>query len=746
MVVSSDLTKLGSPSALSLFANAENIPAMVSAGVVLAVSAALFTYAEFKNYQEKKHKDKVEKANAFYALHLKQIVVPNRGKIHGFPPIFQLIDGKYQSMHFTPEQVKDIGSDVIHGTDIALSSYRESVRAAIKKLQEYYFARKDGGKVKANDVTAGVLSYLMHMLDTKCLNFLGYDYDIAYLDAIAKFINAYSSQANGEKSQHFSRLTPVYTHLLKAKQKLEKHKEVLSLQETVAQLKDSCVSHSDKLIRMLVKMVVHNDDTDLADTVAHDELQEGILRQHYVRSEIKGIEIRSDKEIKIPDSIFKEWIKNLSEYYLKSLSIDLKEENKIHSPNIFFTLLNKAKSFLERTLFGRTKEQQEIDEELKRICKVFHESGNFISTRYNQISKKFELVSAPSHLIERSLVMANIAKLAHELISLQYLCAHLLKSIQLLGDIYVSNPLHFCKIFQILESLCALIKANVLTTKKEFIELQQDNQNKMQIEEKEAFPNQIRDLLELVFAEIKDLGEQVKECRQLAIKTTQAHREKSVKYEMLEIATLISNIYFTDFNNINVLAEESVVVDPTNEPSAEPPAEPSVEPDEIIPQPTEEVNKERVYSTDIIEHLTQRIYTRIIEIQKTELARSKTYFHIYDSLVRIKDKTLALHNEQSNVSERHDKADKMLALTDSLLHETLTFLMRPTAERQTGATAFFNSIKSQLNREEHGDFIDRHHNPVSRYIYTNIYSQGFFRTDSRKRMAAFEDACLQTTY
>lgn len=736
MVVSSDLTKLGSPSALSLFANAENIPAMVSAGVVLAVSAALFTYAEFKSYQEKKHRDKVEKANAFYALHLKLIIVPNRGKIHGFPPIFQLIDGKYQSMHFTPEQVRDIGSDVIHGTDIALSSYRESVRAAIKKLQEYYFARKEGGHVKAHDVTAGVLSYLMHMLDTKCLNFLGYDYDIAYLDAIAKFINAYSSQANGEKSQHFSRLTPVYSHLLKAKQKLEKHKEVLSLQETVAQLKDSCASHSDKLIRMLVKMVVHDDDTDLANTVAHDELQEGILRQHYVRSEIKGIEVRSDKEIKIPDSIFQQWIKNLSEYYLKSLSIDLKEENKIHSPNIFFVLLNKAKSFLERKLFGRTKEQQEIDEELKLIRKVFSDSGNFISTRYNQISKKFELVSDPSHLIERSLVMANIAKLAHELISLQYLCAHLLKSIQLLGDIYVSNPVHFCKIFQILESLCALIKANVLTTKKEFIELQQDNQNKMQIEEKEAFPNQIRDLLELVFAEIKDLGEQVKECRQLAIKTAPAHREKSVKYEMLEIATLISNIYFTDFN---VLAEESVVVhESINEPSAEP--------SEVIPQRTDEVDKENKYSLEIIEQLTQRIYARITEIQKIELARSKTYFHIYDSLIRIKDKTHALLHEQTNLSARHDKACKMLALTGSLLNETLTFLMRPTAERQTGATAFFNSIKGQLNQEDHGDFIDRHHNPVSRYIHTNIYNQGFFRTDSRKRMAAFEDACLQATY
>ena len=735
MVVSTDLTKLGSPSALSLFANSETIPAMVSAGVVLAVSAALFTYAEFKNYQDKKHKEKVEKVNAFYALHLKQITVPHRGKIHGFPPIFQLVDGKYQSMHFIPEQVKDIGSDVIHGTDIALSSYRESVRAAIKKLQEYYFARKDGGKVKADDVTAGVLSYLMQMLDTKCLNFLGYDYDIAYLDAICKFINAYSSQDSGEKSQHFSRLAPIYRHLLKAKQKLEKHKEVLSLQETVAELKDSCVSHSDRLIRMLVKMVVHDDDTDLADTVDHEELQEGILRQHYIHSEIKGVEVWSDKEIKIPNSIFKEWIKNLSEYYLASLSVDLKEENKITSPQLFFALLHKAKSMLERKQFAHSTEQEQIEHELRHIRKVFRESGNFISTRFNKISKKFEIVSDPLHLIDRSLVMANIAKLAHEIISLQYLSAHLLKSIQLLGDIYVRNPTHFCKIFQVLESLCILIKVDVQATKKAFIELQEDNQNNMQIEEKEAFPNQIRDLLDAVFGEIKDLGEQVKECRKMAIRSISTPTVKSVKYEMLEIATTISKMYFTNFNELTQeqLADESYI-------------DSCLDTSEELPKQILELGSEQERSVVILEQLTQSIYVRIMEIQNTELYRSKTYFNIYDALVNMKDKTVALLNENSTVAERHDKADKMLLLTSSLLKETLAFVMRPTAERQAGATAFFNTIKRQLSDKENADFIDRHHNMISRYIYTNIYSQGFFRTDTRKKLAAFEEACLQATH
>ncbi|MDR3442452.1 MAG: hypothetical protein P4L65_05495 [Legionella sp.] len=732
MVIS--IEKLGSPSALSLFASAETIPALVAAGAILAVTAAVFTYSEFKNYKEKKHKEKIEVVNGLYALHLKQIVVPHAGKIHGFPPVFQLIDSKYQSMHFTPEQVKDIGSDVTHGSDIALASYRESVRSAIRKLKEYYFSRKDGDKVKTDDITAGVISYLLQMLDTKCLNFLGYDYDIAYLDAINKFITAYSSLNSGEKSQHFSRLAPVYAHLSIAKDKLEKHKEVLSLQETVAELKDSCVNHSDILIRALVKMIAKNNDTELANTVAHDELKEGILRQHYIQSELFGIELRSDEKIMLPDSIFQNWIKNLSSYYLKSLSIEMEQQDDTHySTQDFFIFLDQAKALLGRKLFGRSKEKELVDNELKKIRKVFHESGNFISTRYNKLTQKFDLVSDPLQLIDRSLVMAKIAKLAHEIISLQYLCTHLLRSIQLLGNIYVNNPAHFCKIFNVLDQLCMLIQEDVRASKKSFRQLQEDNANNMQIEEKELFPNEIKSILDLVYAEIKDIGEQVKDCRQMAIKAIKPATVKSVNYEMLELATAISKMYFDE--NSNSLDQDDHV-------STHSLSEMSIEIDEAeIP---EKKNK-----GDLIEHLTsqiKKINSRILEIQKTELFHSKNYFKIYDALLVMHTKSITLIQEQSSKPERIDKANKTLKLTMSLADETLEFLNTPTPDRLAGTTRFFNKIHKQLNDKNNASFIDRHDNKVSGFIYSNLCSYGIFRTDTRRKMAVFEEACLKSTY
>ncbi|KTD53733.1 hypothetical protein Lsan_4143 [Legionella santicrucis] len=731
-----DLTKLGSPSALSLLANSETIPSLVTAGAVLAVTAAFFTYSEYKNYQEKKHKKEIENVNELYSLHLKQMIVPSQGKIHGFPPIFQLVDNKYHSMHFTSQQVKDIGSDVIHGTDIALSNYRESVRATIKKLQEYYFSRKNGKKVKSDDIGAGVLSYLMYMLDTKCLNFLGYEYDIAYLDAICKFINAYASQ-HGEKSQRFSRLSPVYMHLLKAKQKLEKHKEVLSLEETVAELKDSCINYSDILIRTLVKMVVKDSDTDLADTVAHNELKEGVLRQHYIRSEILEIELCADTQINIPDSIFKDWIKKLSTYYLHSLSTELEnEKEQFDSPDDFFIILNLANQLLGKKLSRNSKEQVKIENELKRIRKVFKESGNFISTRFNKTTKKFEIVSDPLSLVERSLIMGKIAKIAHELVSLQYLSAFLLKSIQLLGDIYVNNPEHFCQIFHVLERLCTLIQEDSLAAKKAFMELQQGNDNNMQLEEKERFPNTVRDILESIYGEIKNFGEQIKESRQIAIKTIQTRTVKSVKYEMLGIANGISQIYFGDTITTN------------NEEKTFPSAPSEIPENNELDLPAQPINTEQENKDSLIDSLNKlssSLFKSVWEIQKYDFFRSKSYFLMYDALSVMKNKSLMLLQENSSVNERRDKAEKTLALTVFLFNETIAFLNKSTTERQSFSANFYNLIHDKLNNQENNNFIDRHNNKVSRFIYTHICSYGIFKTDTRKKLDIFEDLCKKTS-
>lgn len=745
MIAQSELGKLASPSALSLFAESEKLPSLVAAGAVLAVSAAVFVYSEINASLAKKHKEKIERINVLYDFYLKSVVVPSRGKIHGFPAIFQMVGEKYQSMLFTPEQIKDIGSSMTHGSDIALAGYREAVRAAIKKLQEYYFVRAKGKRIKADDITASVLSYLMHMLESKCLNFLGYDYDIAYLDAICKFINAYASEGNREKSRHFSRLGPVYSYLLKAKQKLEKHREVLSLQDTVAELKDSCVDHSDKLIRMLVKMVVKDADTDLADTVAHEELQAGILRQTYILSEVRGIPIRKDQEIAIPESIFKEWIKNLSEYYLRSLSIDAGEDETSVAPNSFFSLLERAKQALGQKSAGRAKERAEIKQALERIRHVFQESGNFISTRYNAENKKFEEVTEPAELIERSQIMARIARLTHEIISLQYLCTHLLKSIQLLGDIYVRNPAHFSQIFQVVERLCTLIKDEVKLTKAAFTKLQQDNQNNMQLQEKEDFPNQIKDLLDAVRTEIKELGEQVKECRQLAIKEIPEQVMGKVKYEMLEIATNISKIYFPDVPPPESIDEQSTPVVSPLVSDEKPPVRALPETPSKSTPPLVEIKASGatpIVAVPLDEALTQAVTNlqgQITVLAQESVAEAANYKKVYEALLLLKNRFLMQQGEQR--PDQVSKAGKVGDLVFALTQQTLNFIKQPKAERLAKSAAFFADVQAQLHSPENSLFIDRHSNDASRFVYEHLCGQSIFRTRTRRHLADFEQAC-----
>ena len=97
-----DSSKLGSPAALSLLPGGDAIAQLLIGGAILAVAGAVFTYKEYKAYEEKKHKKKIEEINKIYIDKLKKIAVPFFGVIEGFPPIFQPTkDGKYESLHYT---------------------------------------------------------------------------------------------------------------------------------------------------------------------------------------------------------------------------------------------------------------------------------------------------------------------------------------------------------------------------------------------------------------------------------------------------------------------------------------------------------------------------------------------------------------------------------------------------------------------------------------------------------------------
>ena len=756
-----DIAKLGSPSALSLLASAGTtpIPALVIGGALLAVAGSVFVYTKFEKYEAKKHKKKIEEIIHIYEDKLKKIVVPYYGSIDGFPTIFQLTkEGTYESLHYTLAEVRDIGLLLPSG-DVALVSYRESIRAALRKLKEYYFLRAKGDDSENDEITLRVLSYLLHMIDTKCLNFLGYEYDIAYLGALTEFINTYASLGRGEHTQHFDRLKEVYSNLLEAKQKLEKHKEVLSLEETVSALRDHCIQHSDLLIRTLVKMVVGKDDTDLTKTVNHDELIDGVLRKHYIHSEVWGVVLRADSEIDIPESVFKEWIKNLSKYYLSSLNTETsKKTEKIPTYEDFFSFIKEAKNYLaNKEIPPVDKAAKKISEEMRKqlslIAKVFINSDNFISTVYRATDKTFHVVKDGEQLVERTLDVANFAKLTDDVISLQYLLIQLCKSIKKLGEIYTENPAHFHRILTAVDKLCVLVQEDLKTSSDDFTSLQEKNKDQMQVAKKELFPNEVKGLLEALSVGIELRREDIKRCRAKAQKAISTDTVQSASYEMFEVANSILGRYGISIAvNASESAEAKPVLDKAkpSEPALKPELTPVIiKPAIVKPEPGSagvQPDSTRQPAVEIeplekLKNITQGIYSAIEGISKTDKHSATNYFKIYDALIVMQEKAITLDSEENKSEERLFKAEKTLEITTTLAQKVADFLNKKPEERKQEAASFAKEIHKILNNEDNSDVIDAHHNELSRYIYTHLCNFGLFKTDTRKKFIDLDVAC-----
>ena len=740
---------LGSPSALSLATPQDAVATLVIAGGTLLVAGAVFSYNSWQNYEAKKHRKKMELINEIYKEHLQRIMVPGYDEIRGFPIIFKFNDDKEtstaESMHMNVDEVDAIGKYLPHGND-NLSEYREAVLNAMLKLKEYYFSKKD-----INSTTCRVLTYLLYMLETKCFNFAGYNYDIAYLNAIANFINAYASIKGTENSTHFSRLQPVYAYVLTAKQLLEKHRDSLSVGELVSELGDCCKDNSRQMIRSFVKLTVKPDHFDLVKTVAHDELMDGKLRKQYVRTEVLGIDLIDDHEVVLPDSIFKDWIKTLSAYYLESLTPDINYEESLISPEKILSFFNKAQPVLKDIQLGKTKskEAKQLKADLAKIAEVFKNSPNFITTKLDMTKKKpkFIPVTKDAELLECTRVLGNFAKLIHQLISLKYFCGHLKKSIELLGEIYIRNPHHFNKIFGILQNLCGFVLKSVEQVKQEFTTVLNKSNNLMRLEKSEMLPKEVFGNLEATHAIISRLWDSIQDYRDRVVDLCQNKEMRSAKYEMLKVGQSIISQYpeyvAEKPEDKKKIPEKPVEISNSiDEPSLTKPAEGSKKPGEPSlpakgsPQFVEEANR---ILDQMIDDLSDRINFIAGEIPKD--SKLHAYISLVNQLKIMQNKTEALFNESCKSYQRQEKAYEIAEFTISLCHETLTFLRLSRKDRQAQAVKFARQIHTEIEDADNMAFIDLHNNILSKFLYTNVCQFGIFSTDTRKKLTALDNEC-----
>jgi len=706
----------GSQSALSIvasFAKDNPVATTIILGSFAAVIAAKFVFTKYEAYEEKKHRDKVEAVNRLYRKYLENIEVPELSEKLKLPPIFSTDPetGDITSMHFTLEQIEMMHTQPVRITDPSLLGYQELIAGTIRKLREYYIRRKND-----TDVTAGVLSWLLYTLDTHCQNFQGYAIDIAFLKSIEKFVSEYASQGDTEISECFSWLMPADACLLKSITLLEKHRKSLSLRDMITELGGVCLTKSNELLRILLKLIVKDQYQRYADFVTPEEMEQGILHEGRINIAALDVVFSREKERRVK-SFFEEWIRSLASYYLKTLGLP-------NSPDI-------PDTEPPDTLFRHPKDPDLIRYAFSRVT-------NFLTRK----SEKNRLVriTDPYDLSDRINVYKHLAESVHELISLHYLCTQLMKCFQQLGNIYIENPRHMRRIFIVMNALCQKVCSDMKMLNEEteyFFE-------KMSVEKRKksfrVLPNKIHECTVFLQKKIDSLNSDIQNAHSANIVHSESSdsiiRKNSIKSHMLEIAVMLEKIY--------ALPEPADIPEPEDSRSDDRPPEHKYSPDHPVDHDgcpvTESANRNTVCQQKIT-ILLCRMRSRILELQDQNLPRrnANAWLNLYAALINLQEKSTALLLRDPDSPSHNERNESVLLMTLAFTLQAQELLAMNSGERPLYVRDAAGAVRASVKNSENAEKIDAHQIFFSRVLFS-MFKCRFFQTDTRRTVSKVCDA------
>ncbi|GEM_PF-5492132 len=463
------IDKLASPGALGFIAAAapSALPTTAAGAAVFAIAAvgaaAMFAYNLYVNYEERKHAAEIARIEQLHQEYLAKIAIHECSLVAGFPPIFQKnSDGQYEAMSMTDAQVHSIARNALRTpTDIDLVTYHHHIICAIAALKKYYFLHSD-----KTGITVQVILYLLNILE-KLLQFEGYAFDIAYLNALCNFICTYAS-TRGEISEHFTCLNPVFRHLQYATQKLIQHRETRSQEEMVAELRGTCMFYIDRSIRGLTKFLIPHTEWHLVDCCDPYSLRDGIYAGEYITRFIGPARWTHSQQVLPDNCALTNMVRNLVKFYLQT--IDSTRQPTIPQQN----------SFVIPNL---------PEDTLQNIHAIFEAHPDKNPAKAFQHTETQQIITA----------LTQFSKLIHSMISFLYFLNELTKMIKNLGTSETDNPSHCRRLYALHQILSDFIEAQAETVQRLFREINRRNDNQMRIAEKECF---LRELMQM-FNEIK---------------------------------------------------------------------------------------------------------------------------------------------------------------------------------------------------------------------------------------------------
>lgn len=552
-----DLKQFGS----AAFADGKvSMAAMALVGVgALVVAGVSLARHEYNKHQSEKHLAKVKEILELYNEYLVDIPGTGLQERSSLPPPFLLNDkGKpteATALKLNTAIRNDLIRDKSVNTDAFLNQYSHHIQNAKIHLVSFYDARLNKNERnsftqgKEDDVTSSVLTYLLVMLSEHCTKFEGYQADIAYLEAIIRFTNAYASlprqsvleASDPKKRQRFERLKQVCKELRQAKKLLIDHSHSRTLKSFVDELMSlTGKSLIPDLSRLFAKCIVPEKEWSFIDAATLEVLADGLVRQEYHNTHT----ILHQDEIKIPDSIFKEWLQSILVNYLNpqraiEKPLILKDEHLTHLRALFKLCQNfltlkspqtNANGRYDSDKFVPVGFDKECYLEIASQLPVVFEPDTFLLIKECDAWKLYEvksdrsleelcleevrglreaLVALPQkkpfqllsknkqrkvnaaltlyrnhqQLKTRAQVFWNLAVLLEQLSDLKCYCEKLSDCIRDLGEIYVNNPAHCNFIFYSLNELGVdlINRIGIILKALSKVEEEQDHANDMLI-------------------------------------------------------------------------------------------------------------------------------------------------------------------------------------------------------------------------------------------------------------------------
>jgi len=645
-------------------------------------------YRDYTAFEESKHRAEMDDVNKLYRLW-----VPD------FPPIFNQdkSSSSIQSMHFTDEQIEAMKNPLPTDPAPELRGYRKLVSAAILKVRAWYQERiKIQGNEARNDITAGVLSWLLYILETHCLQFEGRPIDIEDIEKIISFICGWCSLKHSEHTARFSNMGPVHELLKDAADRLREHHDSLSLQETIPVLSKSCIDESDCLMRLFVKLFVPEEYVYLADSVFEQELYQGKLRSRTIRRQFLGLKLHND-EIRL-DGFTARWISILAKQSLGAAG------------------LLKANSSLPL----RTPEQLFMIPNTQSIRYALAINENFLTTQHKKP------IEDPDVLNKRMKIIQEIAILIQKTVYLQTLCTSLSECAKELGNIYIRNPHHLVRFFSDLNALAAQIMHLGKSIKKAIMDIHTENGNTMNLAEFAELPQMITGSLQRLQTTLETTTATIRKHRYSSGQNIDVKKAtQDATHQLLEDA-----IYCEKANGLipfSVKEEKEESPGPSDQKANEP-----------------HLNgiHGSLYQADILlEKICQRIF---LIIAKQENENPAIWLALLKSLQEMHLKVLKLlyplpDSVQPVATERNLH---ILNLTLHLFEEIQAFVSLEDSTLKQHAGELSNTIQIELSRRDNSLYIDDHQWRFLKVAYS-LFPCRFFQTDTRQKLSDVSECFRQ---